>query len=65
MIVLLNDKALWASCRFNGLVESIEKAAGIKFCKPYFNRENSLSYRGKSIMHVIDHVKQKYKIKKC
>jgi len=49
---------------YNGLVESIEKAAGIKFCKPYFNRENSLMYRGKSIMHVVDHVKQKYKINK-
>lgn len=49
---------------YNGLVESIEKAAGIKFCKPYFNRENGLIYRGKSIMHVVDHVKQKYKINK-
>jgi len=48
---------------FGGLVESIEKEANIKFNKPYFTREDTIPYKGKSIKILVDHIKNKYKLK--
>lgn len=47
----------------NGLVESIEKVANIKFNKPYFTREDTIPFKGKSIKIIVDHIKNKYKLK--
>ena len=44
----------------NVLIKTIEKATKIKFNKPYYTRENSIPYKGKSLNYITEHIKKKY-----
>ena len=44
----------------NVLIKIIEKATKIKFNKPYYTRENSIPYKGKSLNYITEHIKKKY-----
>jgi hypothetical protein len=44
----------------NVLIKIIEKATKIKFSKPYYTRENSIPYKGKSLNYITEHIKKKY-----
>jgi hypothetical protein len=45
------------------MVPNIEKAANMKFNKPYYTREESVYNRGKSLKQIVDHIKNKYNTK--
>lgn len=45
------------------MIPNIEKAANMKFNKPYYTREESVYNRGKSLKQIIDHIKNKYNTK--
>jgi hypothetical protein len=40
------------------LIKTIEKATKIKFNKPYYTRENSIPYKGKSFNYITEHIKK-------
>lgn len=58
--VYTNSSYNWT---YNGLVYNIEKAANIKFNKPYFTRENSFKNLEKSLTNVFNIIVEKLKKK--